>query len=143
MDDTLIANWNVAISDDDIVWHLGDFAYGDNKEDIAWYLKQLNGKINLVKGNHDKEENDWYRSVGFDEVYNYPVIIDGYIVLSHEPFDIIADNTIFGNIYGHIHNDERYKTITTHTACVSMDRWDFQPVELQDIYQRMKLCSLL
>lgn len=47
----LLANWNSVVTDDDVVWHLGDVAWNAQ----AWELvRQLKGNIRLVPGNHDK-----------------------------------------------------------------------------------------
>jgi calcineurin-like phosphoesterase family protein len=50
MDETLITNWNAVIRAEDIVYHLGDFAFGDAER----YFRRLNGRIHWVHGNHDK-----------------------------------------------------------------------------------------
>lgn len=53
MDEALIANWNDLIANDDEVYHLGDFSLTDpNRTDKI--LNRLNGKIYLIKGNHEK-----------------------------------------------------------------------------------------
>lgn len=49
MDETIISNWNQKVKPNDIVYHLGDFTFGDPNE----YLSRLNGKITLIIGNHD------------------------------------------------------------------------------------------
>ena len=49
-DKTLIQNWNNVVGQDDTVFHLGDFAYG-NSQFISNIIKQLNGNIILLKGN--------------------------------------------------------------------------------------------
>jgi calcineurin-like phosphoesterase family protein len=53
MDNTLIANWNKVVKDNDMVYHLGDFCW--TAKPLAWehYIAQLNGEIILIKGNHD------------------------------------------------------------------------------------------
>ncbi len=52
MNDALVANWNAAVSKDDIVYHLGDLALW-KWEDVESVVKQLNGYIILIKGSHD------------------------------------------------------------------------------------------
>lgn len=53
MDEILIKNWNEKVPYDAIVYHLGDFAFGRTYEDVEKYRSRLNGKIHLIKGNHD------------------------------------------------------------------------------------------
>lgn len=49
MDKVLIENWNNTVPKDGIVFHLGDFAWGNN-----WNIRnELNGEIILITGNHD------------------------------------------------------------------------------------------
>jgi calcineurin-like phosphoesterase family protein len=51
-DDWLIHCWNQQVKRGDIVWHLGDFCFGDHKI-VRSIRAKLNGAINLVRGNHD------------------------------------------------------------------------------------------
>lgn len=51
MDETIIKNWNDKVGKQDIVFHLGDFAWKESLE----YLKRLNGDIRIVLGNHDRD----------------------------------------------------------------------------------------
>jgi len=49
MDQKIINNWNKVVKPEDVVYHLGDFAWWRPK----YYREQLNGKIHLILGNHD------------------------------------------------------------------------------------------
>lgn len=52
MNEELIKRWNEKISPQDVVYHLGDVSLG--KPDFTkGVLDQLNGKIFLIKGNHE------------------------------------------------------------------------------------------
>jgi len=53
-DRILIDNWNKAVKPDDDVYHLGDFCFGRTAY-IHNILNQLNGRIHLIYGNHDRE----------------------------------------------------------------------------------------
>jgi len=53
MNEALIKNWNAVVSPEDIVWNLGDFAFCSYDQFIK-LLSRLNGKINVILGNHDK-----------------------------------------------------------------------------------------
>lgn len=50
--DFLIEKWNEQVTDDDDVYFLGDLAF-IGKEKVDALLNKLNGKIHLIKGNHD------------------------------------------------------------------------------------------
>lgn len=52
-DEALISNWNEIVHPQDKVYLLGDVAWYYHKEKIAEALGRLQGKIYLVRGNHD------------------------------------------------------------------------------------------
>ena len=52
MNEALIENWNSVVGKDDEIYHLGDFGWGDNVDNLD-ILRRLNGTKYLVKGNHD------------------------------------------------------------------------------------------
>ena len=49
MDEALISNWNMRVKKNDIVYHLGDFSW----KPPEIYLNRLNGKVHLIRGNHE------------------------------------------------------------------------------------------
>lgn len=57
MNQTLIDNWNSVVSDEDIVFYLGDFAYRCHPKTMKWFVSQLKGKIYFIMGNHDKHRD--------------------------------------------------------------------------------------
>jgi len=52
-DESLIANWNSIVTKKDEVYHLGDFGFGSPTY-LSTIANKLNGKIYLIRGNHDK-----------------------------------------------------------------------------------------
>lgn len=134
MNSTLIKNWNNTIKQSDIVWHLGDFALYRTKEQVQQLVSQLHGEIRLIKGNHDRHSNIFYRESGFKEVYDHPIIINDFMVLSHRPLPIVEGSGLI-NIYGHIHNLEDYKTWDNQSACMCVERHNYTPVSLKEINQ--------
>lgn len=52
MDEFMIDAWNSVVSNDDIVYHLGDFAFG-GPDHAKHIFQQLNGRKILILGNHD------------------------------------------------------------------------------------------
>lgn len=53
MNEALIKAHNSVVSIDDTVWFLGDFGFAGKKE-LGLVLNRLNGRKNIVYGNHDK-----------------------------------------------------------------------------------------
>lgn len=131
MDINMIHWWNEIVRKNDIVYHLGDFGL-TNKEQTTAIVSQLNGKIKLVKGNHDVHNNQWYRDCGFVEVYDHPIIIKDFLVLSHEPMPFIL-NSMYVNVFGHVHTSPMYETWGPHYACVCVERHDYCPISLETI----------
>lgn len=125
MNETIIRNWNSVVGENDRVYLLGDIG---NEQ----YISRLNGIKYLVKGNHDTQDNAVYREYGFAEVYDLPVILEGFWMLSHEPL-YVNRNMPYANIYGHIHDNPNYKTCSSHGYCVSAERIGYTPVTLEKI----------
>jgi len=57
-DEWLIEQWNNTIGPDDVVLHLGDFAF----KRIQEVQPRLNGRIILILGNHDRKGHQTYNS---------------------------------------------------------------------------------
>ena len=98
MNEGLIKNWNETVGSYDTVYHLGDFAMG-NRKLIPEILSRLNGRIILVRGNHDFSNSLKY----FSEVYPYQILeLDGYCFeLAHNPGHL-KQNCDFA-LCGHVH----------------------------------------
>lgn len=70
MHTAIIENWNNAVSENDDVYILGDFAWKNSVG--AKVLSQLKGRKYLILGNHDKP-NDEMKAC-FEWIKNYAVI---------------------------------------------------------------------
>ncbi|MBQ4545882.1 MAG: metallophosphoesterase [Oscillospiraceae bacterium] len=53
MDAELIKRWNAKVGKDDLVYVLGDMIWKTRNNDAHKIIKSLNGRIILIKGNHD------------------------------------------------------------------------------------------
>ena len=59
MDEFLIDGWNAAVRPDDVVYHLGDFAFGLRDEArVRSVFRRLNGRKVLILGNHDYDQQN-------------------------------------------------------------------------------------
>ncbi len=134
MDLELISNWNNVVSIEDEVYIIGDFGAETYTRDI---LDKLNGVKYLIKGNHDIQTNDDYREAGFAEVYDKPIILDDFWILSHEPL-YVSENMPYANIFGHVHASPIIKDYSSHHFCVSVERINYTPISLEDIILKVR-----
>ena len=72
MHETMIQEWNSKVSNDDIVYILGDVSFKITPESLKETVGKLNGKLHLIIGNHDKES---------DELYSYFQSVNSYSML--------------------------------------------------------------
>ena len=129
MDDALVSNWNREVTEEDTVYVLGDFcAPGREKE----FLNRLRGKKILIKGNHDVLDNASYREAGFEEVYDLPVILENFWILSHEPL-YVNENMPYANLFGHVHGSPMYLTLSGQHYCLSAERVDYTPISFEKV----------
>lgn len=117
-------------------------------------------------GNHDRHINRsmifWY-SMGFERVYDKPILFMDDYLLSHEPVitqhHLDLNGTTLKNIHGHIHNSNSdfyalpkedqpkwnsddpkcrpIKDITTHSFNVSVEVINYTPIRFEQIVESM------
>lgn len=140
--DEYLERYNNVVQKDDIVYFLGDIATKNFIDDecLNYILNNMSGYKVLVLGNHDKEiskDINFWISLGFDEVYKYPIIVDDFFICSHEPM-YVSKQMPYVNIYGHVHGNENYKTFSSCGACVCVERHNFTPVCIKEIKKQIK-----
>lgn len=103
MNRALIENWNERVQPDDTVYHLGDFALG-NKAGWPGFRRALNGRIILVKGNHDRGK-EFMLQCGIDEVHeSLELELGGFKVrMQHIPSRNPAQYGCDYLLVGHVH----------------------------------------
>jgi calcineurin-like phosphoesterase family protein len=148
MQEALITNWNSRVSNDDTVYHLGDFSFHERY--VESIVPRLNGTKILLLGNHDKPHpankgktpkkfETWrslYLQYGFSEVVVETTIeINGTLFrLNHLPSvdneDFYQGQTVIRylnhrpkddmhQICGHVH--ERWLTSTTKNGNIMVN----------------------
>lgn len=104
------------------IWNLGDFYFAGSSntknlneefisklKTIVARMKNGNRRLFLILGNHDElhfknqDRIQFYYNLGFDKVYDTPVLIEDKYLLSHEPVYLKPENNII-NLYGHTHD---------------------------------------
>jgi len=100
MNETMIRNRNQVVSPGDLVWHLGDFSMGKRSR-VSEIRQQLNGRIHLVRGNHDYGKDTLSC---FDEVHKSVVTeLDGILVeMVHNPRAVQGHGVLA--LCGHVHD---------------------------------------
>ncbi len=136
MNAVMIANWNLTVNPEDTVYHIGDFAMGDRSL-IPGILKQLNGKITLLKGNHDlRNSGDVNKYLAASEMAIYDSLIiriEGKLLyMTHIPnleYKEIDPELDF-HICGHVHESwNRQGNILN----AGVDVHGFKPVSLDTL----------
>ena len=134
MNQAMIANWNAQVQAEDVVYVLGDFGADEQEASV---LSQLNGTKFLIKGNHDTHTNTYYREAGFQEVYDCPILLENFWILSHEPL-YVNENMPYANLFGHVHNSPLFKDYSKQHFCVSVERIDYTPIAFEEIKRRIR-----
>lgn len=151
MDEVLIANWNSVVSSENIVFHLGDFAFAPNSR---WkeIIQQLNGHIYLIVGNHDETRYpgpqifDMFEGVASQMLIK---IDDQHIYLNHYPFLCYAGtyrSQPVIQLYGHVHSgqdstgldNDRLKMTFPYQYDVGVDNNNYTPVSWEQIKEIIK-----
>jgi calcineurin-like phosphoesterase family protein len=143
-DELIIANWRRIVAPEDVVYHLGDLAYGTNAsvKDVA---PELTGRKVLVLGNHDRRSPDFYRGLGFFVVVTQARLpldqrLEGLpsereLILTHEPLRKVWPGRV--NIHGHTHFTEMQSEVPGDPYInVSADATQFCPVNMKEIRRR-------
>jgi calcineurin-like phosphoesterase family protein len=131
MNGGLIERWNAVVEQNDVVWHMGDFAIRQPYTVMAEFLARLHGHKQLLTGNNDTPAT--IELEGWDSAQSYAEIVaDGKsLVLCHYPFRTWRGiDKGWVNLHGHCHG--RLKPMPRQFD-VGVDVWGFRPVTLAEI----------
>ena len=148
MDEALIENWNQVVSEDDTVFHLGDFAFGGSS---VWnsIIPRLNGHINLIIGNHDRKNlRQGYMSYFDIVVPQLQIEIeDNSIYLNHYPF-LCYGGSYRGvwQLFGHVHSGpqadgldiSRLRVLLPTQYDVGVDNNNFTPISYREVKEKIE-----
>jgi len=152
----IIYHWKKMIAPDDLVYHIGDVYFG-RRSKFFDCIKDLPGVKVLIKGNHDREKDQWYLNHGFVAVMELAVVkvrtkisnhevLGWRVLLSHTPVRCKVEVQKHGgetvvmplyNIHGHFHNNtldkcEEYLTgiLTKQHYLFSLEETNYKPILL-------------
>lgn len=141
----IIDNWNLRITNSDIIIHLGDFAFGHTGKACS-ILPKLNGKKLLVPGNHDEKN---LKSAQFRSFWTCitPSVLelqlaDLFLVLCHFPIES-WNHMYHGSIHlhGHCHSSREHglkpKQLPNRLD-VGVDYHNLTPLSLDDMLAEIK-----
>lgn len=137
MNETLIANWNSRVGKNDVIYHLGDFAFL-SPSGMRSIFDRLNGEKHLILGNHDQLKT--MKLLKWDSIQSMREIRIGEqrIVLLHYAMKI-WNKSHHGawHLYGHSHNslpdDPNSLSID-----VGVDARGYAPISFTEIGEIMK-----
>ncbi len=130
--DLIVENWNHFIQPGEIVFHLGDLALG-KKEDTETLVPLLNGKLYLMRGNHDRRGKAFYENLGITLVKDpYSIVLFSRpgLVFSHRPISPLPPGVL--NLHGHIHNNPSPEVGPRHIN-LSVEVREYRPWRLVDV----------
>ena len=142
MNETIIQNWNEIVTANDTVYVLGDMAMG-MIEDAIPLIKRLNGKIILIRGNHDtKKRLEAFKEIGIEvhDIFYLPYkgkyfIMCHFPIASKEFIDMVRyDNSEVVNLYGHLHHNAP-KGYVDGTYHVGLDTNNLKPISIDKIWE--------
>lgn len=146
-DEVIIEKWNTMIDNDDDVYVLGDLMLGDNEHGLNC-LRQLNGKIHIIFGNHDTDiRKELYKTLpNVVEICGWATVIKYrkyHFYLSHFPTNTgnlekesLHQMTL--NLFGHTHQKTNFYEDRPYMYHVGLDSHNCYPVCLDDVIQDMK-----
>lgn len=135
MNEGLIRNWNAVVSPGDTVYHIGDFAMGD-KDQIPVIRARLNGKIILIRGNHDLDRKGkllkQIEATDFEIHEELTTSIEGVkVYMRHEPLmEFVPREDADFHVCGHVHNSWNRKGSILNAG---VDVNDYRPVTIRQL----------
>jgi calcineurin-like phosphoesterase family protein len=144
MNETMVEKWNSIVTNNDTVYHLGDFTLGNIRQFTKW-ISQLNGNIKILPGSHDHQ---WLKdfipsdkvqivarliSVEFPEIMigKYPQVI----VMCHYSMRVWY-RSYYGSwhLFGHSHGNLKGIGLSFD---VGVDCTEFAPLPLKVVALKM------
>jgi len=153
MDAELVRRWNAKVTTEDTVYVLGDLFWKTRNDDAPELIKSLNGKIILIKGNHDSFLHNSKAVDRLEGVRDYDdicvTLADGTpkrCILSHYFIPMYAGHRYGAiHLHGHSHiseeatiefeiaeklNMQGFKNEIYNVGCMY---WNYEPVTLDEI----------
>jgi len=142
MNEALISNWNNKVDVLDEVYHLGDVIWRGNRQQVEETIYRLNGKIHIIKGNHDHSKQVNYlqgcKNIAWiKDYFELEINKQQLFVLFH--YSMRTWNKSYHgsyHLYGHSHgNLEQFKI--KNSMDVGVDVHNYFPIELNEVLEKI------
>jgi len=143
MNETIIANWNSIVTDEDTVYMLGDVLMEEDLQAGLRLVSRLKGNKYLAFGNHDTEArikafqtNHFFKEInlGFRIKYGKKT----YILTHYPTVTANGEDTRTVNLFGHTHQNSNFFENRPYMYHVGMDSHNCTPVLLDDVIKEIK-----
>jgi len=138
MNQEIVSRWNSKISKNDHVRLLGDISYKFNPNKLKVILDSLNGKITLIKGNHDRDKDLSKISYRFDRIlsdeYYFDEELQNWVHIYHYP--IVSWRKKHGgsiHLHGHCHGS--LKLNLGKAFDVGVDLHNYYPLSSKEVLE--------
>lgn len=137
MNVVMAANWNSKVSEDDIVVHLGNFAWTPN--DVEEMLQILNGEIIFMLGDRDQALLSIAEDDESIKVVQDQITVQDDVVLCHWPLEVwIGQDKGKYHFHGHTTPNIRTDIKKLLRVNVCCDNWSLAPIEISDTLDLLK-----
>lgn len=134
MTEKIISGWNSTVSDDDIVYILGDVSL--RRDALTYFCEKTNGEKILILGNHDKFYFSFYKKY-FSRIKQskYLWYNELKFILSHFPIHSACLEENEYCIHGHIHEKTINDPKLINVCCEVLN---YKPISVEQIYRSLK-----
>jgi len=140
MNEELIKSWNNMISEEDEVYHLGDVSL-TTPEKTQEILKRLNGKIYLIKGNHEKsvmmksynrDRFTWIKDLEEVQIEGQKIVLCHY---SMRVWNKSHHGTwmLYGHSHGHLEGEVWGRSMDVGVDAAFKLFGEYRPFSLQEV----------
>jgi len=132
MNETIIKRWNDVVSYDDLIYHVGDFAFKGQLNGRK-FEERLNGDIVHIQGNHDMNN-------GVKTYIRQAMLYFGGkdVFMQHHPPEVLPVCDFV--ICGHIHDKWKFKLLKSNPSIpiinVGVDVNQYTPVSTESVLKQ-------
>lgn len=99
-----LSKYKDCVANSDIFIYLGDICYKDftDQKKLTDMISDLPGYKVFIRGNHDRQDAEFYYKAGFDIVCDAATLDN--LLFTHKPVDLSGADGDIVNVHGHMHN---------------------------------------